>query len=294
MEEFTSKYKPRTLEYYFCDEETKDKVQKYIDNDMRTPIILEGPAGTGKTSLAGIIGLEMNAYIKEINASTDNGVDVVRTEIIPWCKARPLGDAKCKVLILEEAERMTPQAQDALKRTIDNYKQNVIFIFCTNNINKIINPLKSRANEYVFHIGYKADYIIEGIVRIAADKEGMDVDDKTITEIVAKAEGEPRAAINMLQSVAVDSFKPQASKRDSFRNLMGEIYGDSNLLGALQFITEDDLSEFGKFIMCTEKQPYEKRVKILMIIADTDRALQNSINKDIHLLDMMVKLREVV
>jgi len=297
MENWTKEYAPKTLEEYVQDDEIKETIQKYIDNDMRTPMIFEGPAGTGKTTLARIIGNEMNANVYELNASTDNGVDVVREKIVTWARSKPFSDKRTdglNLIFCDESERFTPQAQDALKRTIDDYGKHTIFIFCTNNIHKIIKPIQSRAGKYCLHIGYVDRISIENLIFQTAEKAQITIEYDDLIKIADKADGEPRAAINMLQSYAIGDFNESGSKRDDFRSFMAMALHDEHPLDAITRVSENDLQEFGRYIISTEKQPMGLRKELLKIVADTDKAIQNSVNKDIHLIDMYIKIVEAL
>jgi DNA polymerase III delta prime subunit len=288
MNDYTKTYKPKTLADYHCDAELKDVIEKYIANDMRKPIIFYGPAGTGKTTLAEIIGNELNANVHSLNCSIDNGIGIVREKIVPWACQGGF-DTRLNVIILDEAERMTPQAQDALKRTIDDHSGICIFILCTNNLNKIILPLQSRAKQTMFNIGYTETNIIMSIIRDVADKAGIDITTTDIADIAEASNCEPRAAVNALQAYAIDTFKAPESKRDAYENVLNSMIDGKSPLSVVHLITEDDLSEFAKF--CMNHGGID--LGIIRIIADADKAIQHSVNKDIHLIDMLLKIREL-
>lgn len=287
MEEFVKIYKPEKLEDYICDAELKEQIQAYIDNGMCDPIIFYGPAGTGKTTLAEVVGNELGANVHVVNASTDNGIDVVRSTIVPWAKQQSFSDGK-NLIILDEGERMSPQAQDALKRTMDEFSGICIFIICTNNIHKIIKPLKSRAKETMFKLDYTTDHIIGELVYNIAEKAGVELTGNTLEQIVESAGGEPRAAVKALQSLSIGTFKPMPNKRKEFEKLFTGLTFDEPILDLVSLVTEDDLDALGEYLMLNAESPE----KAIMIIADTDRALQHSVNKDIHIIDMLLKLKE--
>lgn len=288
MTDFTEKYKPKTLEEYHCDNELKARIRTYIKTGSRKPLIFYGPAGTGKTTLAQVICNELGAHMYDVNASMENGVDKIRDDVVTWARNAVIGSNGLKVIFFDEADRLTPQAQDALKRTIDDYSKNTIFIFCTNNIHKITEPLKSRANTTTFEMGYVSDGVIESLlVDVVGQIDGCkDVD---VAAIVKLAHGEPRHAINLLQSYIDGSFTVPEDTYDRFGRFVASSFIGDNPLEVLPLINEDDLDELSKFILKTTENPNN----ILKIIADTDRALQHSINKDVHLLNMIIRLSEL-
>jgi replication factor C small subunit len=293
MNDYTKTYKPKTLAEYHCDAELKDVIEKYIANDMRKPIIFYGPAGTGKTTLAEIIGNELNANVHSLNCSIDNGIGIVREKIVPWASQGGF-DTRLNVIILDEAERMTPQAQDALKRTIDDHSGICIFILCTNNLNKIILPIQSRAGKdkntdgFVLKLAGTSDKVIRELLVDVSERAGL-VMTEDIEAIVDAAHGNPRAAVNALQAYAIDTFKAPESKHDAYENVLNSMIDGKSPLSVVHLITEDDLSEFAKF--CMNHDGID--LGIIRIIADTDKAMQHSVNKDIHLIDMLLKIREL-
>ena len=292
MIDFTEKYKPKTLEEYHCDDELKARIRTHIDTGSRKPLIFYGPAGTGKTTLAQVVCNELGAHMYDVNASMENGVDKIRDDVVTWARNAVIGSNGLKVIFFDEADRLTPQAQDALKRTIDDYSKNTIFIFCTNNIHKIIEPLKSRANTTTFEMGYVSDGIIEALlVDVVGQIEGCkDVD---VAAIVKLANGRIRHAINLLQSCIDGSFVVPDCKNDVFRTLLSNIRWEDSPLDTLSLIHEDDLDELSKYVIVDETRFADTKKEILKIIADTDRALQHSINKDVHLLNMIIRLSEL-
>lgn len=290
--DFTEKYKPKTLEEYHCDDELKARIRTYIDTGSRKPLIFYGPPGNGKTTIAQVICNELGAHMYDVNASIHNGVDKIRDDVVTWARNTVIGSNGLKVIFFDEADRLTPQAQDALKRIIDDHSKNTIFIFCTNNIHKIIKALKSRANTTTFEMGYVSDGVIEALlVDVVGQIEGCkDVD---VAAIVKLAHGEPRHAINLLQSYIDGCFTVPEDVRSKFVKFMALIPVTDNPLDLLHYIREDDLDGMSKYLLehlgiepiyCKDS---------LKIIADTDRALQHSINKDVHLLNMIIRLSEL-
>jgi replication factor C small subunit len=136
-----------------------------------------------------------------MNASDERGIDVVRNQIKEFARVKPLGDASFKILFLDEADALTPDAQAALRRTMESYAQTCRFILSCNYSSKIIDPIQSRCAIYRFKpLGPAA--VKEEVRRIAA-REGLTVSGGAMDAIVYIAQGDMRKAINALQGAAI-------------------------------------------------------------------------------------------
>lgn len=136
---WTFKYEPKNIDEYICSEEIKEKLEKILNENLNC--ILSGPAGIGKSTFA-------NIYLKDkeclkINASVENGVDLIRNKVIPF--AHSAGMSNCfKIVYLNEAERLTDDAQEMLRQLIEDCQAHTRFIFICNNHNSLHKALFSR------------------------------------------------------------------------------------------------------------------------------------------------------
>lgn len=146
---WTFKYKPQSFdEYIFTTEVVHQKVNDWIESKNVPSLLIYGPAGTGKTTLAGLLikSLGLQDDFISINASNETGVDVIREKILSYAPQIPVNSIY-KVIILDEADKLTDAAQCALKEIIEKYEKVCRFWFITNNKNKIISPIVSRCQE---------------------------------------------------------------------------------------------------------------------------------------------------
>lgn len=196
---WVEKYRPKTIaEYVFHDAAQRESVQEMIDSQMIPHLLLSGVQGSGKTTLARILIAALNiddADVLQINASDERGIDVFRDTIKNFCNAAPMGEFK--IVHLEEADALTPQAQKALKSYMEEVSDYVRFIMTCNTVSKIIPPIRSRCHEFFFKTSDPND-VAEYIVTIlAAEKVKFDLD--TVDKYINLAHPDVRKIVNMVQ-----------------------------------------------------------------------------------------------
>ena len=152
---WTEKYRPKKIHQLIGQESFKLDAENWIENRDMPNVLLYGQAGVGKTAAAGILAneilkSEIDSNYFEINASDDRRLEVVRTTIKDIALQRAIGDVPFKIIHLDELDGMTPDAQNALKRIMERYSNNVRFIITANDRSKIIYPLQSRCANYYF------------------------------------------------------------------------------------------------------------------------------------------------
>ena len=143
---WVEKYRPDTLEGYVGNEHILEKVKIYIQNEDVPHLLLYGQAGTGKTTLAKIITNQIDCDVMYINASDENSVDAVRDKIRGF--ASSMGFRKWKVVILDEADYLTPNAQAALRNLMETFSKSTRFILTCNYVEKVIDPIQSRCQTF--------------------------------------------------------------------------------------------------------------------------------------------------
>ena len=212
---WVEKYRPKTVEgYVFRDEHQKAQIQQWIKDGSIPHLLLSGNAGIGKTTLAKILfnELEVQEYdILEINASRTNSVDDVRDKIVNFVQMIPFGDFK--VVLLDEADYLSPNAQAALRGVMEEYHTTARFILTCNYPNKIIPAIHSRCQG--FHIA-KVDQT-EFTARMATIlmEEAVEFDLDTLDTFVKATYPDLRKCINMVQMNSMDGALHTPEKGDS-------------------------------------------------------------------------------
>jgi DNA polymerase III delta prime subunit len=155
---WTEKYRPGTLEGYIGNESIIDKVKIYLQSGDVPHLLLYGDAGTGKTTLAKIVANNIDADVMYVNASDENNVETVREKIKSF--ASTIGFKTWKLVILDECDYLTPNAQAALRNLMETFSKTTRFILTCNYVEKIIDPIQSRCQTFSVFPPSKKDVAI--------------------------------------------------------------------------------------------------------------------------------------
>lgn len=210
---WTEKYRPSTYDELAGQEDIVKRI-KALTNSMNIPhLLFAGPAGTGKSTMALIVVKELfgshwkDNYL-ELNASDERGINIVREKVKDFARTKALGNFPFKVIFLDEADALTPEAQQALRRTMENYSTTCRFILSCNYSSKIIDPIQSRCAAFRFKLLEKKD--VEKVMKRIAEAEKLEIDRDGIEAIYEGSEGDCRRSVNLMQSTAAVS--PKISK----------------------------------------------------------------------------------
>ncbi len=204
------KYRPKNLDQVIGQKLIVDRLRSFVEKGNFPNMIFAGSAGIGKTTCAiamanDLYGEELSGAFKELNASDQRGIDVIRGEVKEFAKTRAMGKVTTKIIFLDEADSLTGDAQHALRRTMEKYSKETRFILSANYASKIIEPIQSRCVVFRFKPLNEEDMkkYIERIV----ESEGLDIDQKAIDALIYVGDGDLRKLTNTLQSSAMQSKK---------------------------------------------------------------------------------------
>jgi len=209
LEVWTEKYRPQDFEEIVGQVDIITKLEAFIKQKSMPHCMFAGPAGTGKTTSALVMakklyGQSWKSNFMETNASDERGIDVVRNKIKEFARVKPLG-ADFKIIFLDECDALTPQAQQALRRTMEKFTSTTRFILSCNYSSKIIAPIQSRCAVFRFR-PVNADDLTKRI-KVIVSKEKLSMEKDGMEALLEVARGDIRSAVNLLQSVAITSKK---------------------------------------------------------------------------------------
>jgi len=203
------KHRPDTLEGYVGNENIKNTISNYLEQNDIQNLIFNGPAGTGKTTLAKIIVKNLNCTHLYINASDERGIDTIREKVSSFASAASF--SPLKVVILDEADFLTIQAQASLRNVIETYSRTTRFIMTCNFVERIIDPLQSRCQVLKVVPPNKTDVAVHlaGIM----EQEGISFEREDLKTIVNQYYPDLRKCLNTIQlSVKTKEVKGETDK----------------------------------------------------------------------------------
>ena len=205
---WTEKYRPSQFDEVKGQKEIVSRVQAFVKQKNMPHVMFSGPAGVGKSTLALVIAKQLfgdswHQNFVELNASDERGIDIIRNKVKDFARTKAIGDVPFKIIFLDECDALTREAQQALRRTMENYTQTCRFILSCNYSSKIIDPIQSRCAIFRFRLLEKKD-IEEVILRITKE-EKLTISPEALEILYEGSEGDCRRAINILQSTSAIS-----------------------------------------------------------------------------------------
>lgn len=224
---WTEKYRPKDANTFEC----QPYLKQFLKTSVSQHLLLYGPPGTGKTTFAHLISSKDRL---ELNASDERGISVVRNKI----KVYASGINKQKTIILDECDNLTNDAQQCLRRVIEDFSESTRFIFITNYLSKIIGPLKSRLLKIKFECKSENYKYLE----IVGNKEGLGKERDFYKDLFVKCGYDLRKSLNMLQGMS-----PFIKDINNFDDFIGVV--PKNIIDRFLNIKMDNVDEFVSFFV---------------------------------------------
>ena len=239
------KYRPDTVKEVVGQKHIRQDLEKFVDRKNIPHLLFYGMAGIGKTTSAIALGKDLlgdtfNVNFLELNASDERGINTVRDKVKFFARSVPV-QVKFRIILLDECDALTPDAQNALRRIMEKYMKTCRFILCCNTIGKVISPLISRCATYNF-LPLQVEDISERLGFICS-KESITTDAQSLKYIAESVDGDIRRAIVRLQSVASNGTVNMENIYNdkiegSFLFIVKSLFQDKNWLASRQGVQQ--------------------------------------------------------
>ncbi len=301
---WTEKYRPKTIaDYVFRDNEQRKQVQGWVDGKAIPHLLFSGAPGTGKTTLAKVLinMLEIDEYdVLEINASRENSVENVRDKITNFVQTMPFGEFK--IVLLDEADYISPNGQAALRGVMETYASSSRFILTCNYPNKIIPALHSRCQG--FHIE-KIDHT-EFTARIATVcvEEGVEIDIDTLDSYVKATYPDLRKCLNLCQMNTVEGKLIKPNEGDSatadYKLAVVDLFKQGKIIEARKMLCSqvrpEEMDELFRWMYDNLQlwgETQEQHDQAILIIAKGLRNIPMVADQEINLAATLVELCQI-
>jgi len=309
---WTEKYRPRSLGEIVDQQEIVNRLGSFVKAKNVPHCIFAGPPGTGKTTAAlclahDLYGEGYREHVMELNASDERGINVVRETVKTFARTRSIGEVSFKILILDEADNMTDDAQQALRRTMERYTETARFILIANYSGKIIEPIQSRCAPFRFT--YLPTEALVQRIKYISETEKVKISETGIDAILEISEGDLRKTVNILQTAAsvgkpidaetVYSVVGRANPSDVREMLLTALNGD--FVGARNRLREliqkyglagTDIIRQVHMEVFRLSVPDKWKVRLADIVGEVDYRLIQGSNEEIQLSALLAKLAE--
>lgn len=287
------KYRPQTLDDLASHGDIKSTLERFMKDGSLPHLLFHGPPGTGKTST--ILACAKKLYepqqfgqmVLELNASDDRGIDIVRTQILNFASSRGMyATSKYKLVILDEADQMTNDAQSALRRIIEKYTENARFCLITNYLNKIIPAIQSRCTRFRF--GPLSEAQILPRMDLIIKNEGVKITDDGRQAVHVLSQGDMRRVVNLLQSCAM-SYNGQVIDEVKVYQCCGHpLRSDINAI--IELLMNSDITTAYRII---QKMKMDKGLALQDILTQVSDRLENLSFPVITKANILIRLADI-
>ena len=295
---WVEKYRPTDLSTYVGNEHLKEKVKVYLESEDVPHLLLFGKAGTGKTTLAKIVVNNIDCDYMYINASDENKVDDVRNKIKTF--ASSVGFKSLKVIILDECDYLTPNAQAALRNLMETFSKHCRFILTCNYVERIIDPIQSRCQSYKVVPPSKKEVAQQMVNILKEENCTFELDD--IALIVNAGYPDIRRVINSAQRQIVDGkLKIDTSSviQNNYKlQLLEMLSSGAKLNDIRQLIADNSISDYSELyrLLYDEVDNYGngKQAECIMNIAEAQYQDVHVVDKEINFMSLIIRLIRIL
>ena len=298
---WVEKYRPTTLDTYIGNEHLKSKVSVYLESGDLPHLLLYGKAGTGKTTLAKLLVNNIECDYMYINASDENSVDTVRNKVRGF--ASTMGFKDYKIIILDECDYITPNAQAALRNLMETFSKHCRFILTCNFVERIIDPIQSRCQSFQGIPPSKKEVAVHMTNILKEEGIASKVDD--IAGLVNAGYPDIRRVINSCQRQCVDGMlvvDKQSLVESDYKMKLMEIIKKENkkdaFKGVRKLLADSQVTDFAELykLMYDEVDSYGTGhiAECILIIAKYQLSDSQVVDKEINAMAMIIELLGVI
>ena len=298
---WVEKYRPNTLDTYIGNEQLKDKVKHYLDSGDLPHLLLYGKAGTGKTTLAKLLVNNIDCDYLYINASDENNVETVRSKVKNF--ASTMGFKDYKVIILDECDYITPNAQAALRNLMETFSKHCRFILTCNFVERIIDPIQSRCQSFQVIPPNKND-VAKHLHNILT-QEGVGYEREDLGIIVNSGYPDIRRVINGAQRQSIGgrlSIDKQSIVENDYKMKLLEILKTQDKKNAFknirQLLADATVTDFADLfrLLYDEVDRYGsgKIADCILIIAKYELSDAQVVDKEINAMAMLIEILSTI
>ena len=298
---WVEKYRPETLDTYIGNDHLKSKVKVYLESGDLPHLLLYGKAGTGKTTLAKILVKNIECDYIYINASDENNVETVRTKVKNF--ASTIGFKDFKIIILDECDYITPNAQAALRNLMETFSKHCRFILTCNYVERIIDPIQSRCQSFQIVPPSKTE-VAQRLNQILEEEE-VNLELEELKILINSGYPDIRRIINTAQRNVVNSIltldKGSVIQNDYKLKLL-EILKTQDKRNAFktirQLVADSQITDFADLfrLLYDEVDGYGKGhiAECILVIAKYELSDSQVVDKEINAMAMIIELLGVV
>ena len=298
---WVEKYRPSNLDTYIGNDQLKSKVKVYLDSGDLPHLLLFGKAGTGKTTLAKLLVNNIECDYLYINASDENNVDTVRSKVKNF--ASTMGFKDYKIIILDECDYITPNAQAALRNLMETFSKHCRFILTCNFVERIIDPIQSRCQTFQVIPPNKND-VAKHLHNILT-QENVDYDREDLAILVNSGYPDIRRVINGAQRQSVDGklvIDKQSIVENDYKLKLLEILEKQDKKSAFnnvrQLLADAKVTDFADLfrLLYDEVDSYGKGhiAECILIIAKYELSDAQVVDKEINAMAMIIEILQTI
>jgi len=295
---WVEKYRPKDLSTYVGNEHLKEKVKVYLESEDVPHLLLFGKAGTGKTTLAKIVVNNIDCDYMYINASDENKVDDVRNKIKTF--ASSVGFKSLKVIILDECDYLTPNAQAALRNLMETFSKHCRFILTCNYVERIIDPIQSRCQSYKVVPPSKKEVAQQMVNILKEENCQFELDD--IALIVNAGYPDIRRVINSAQRQIIDgklTIDTSSVIQNNYKLQLLEMLSNGSKLNDIRkLIADNSISDYSELfrLLYDEVDNYGngKQAECIMNIAEAQFQDVNVVDKEINFMSLIIRIMRIL